>query len=371
MKRILQIIPTLDNGGAEKQLCLLAAGLPRNEFETHVCVLTRTGPREADLRNADVPVSFINKSWKIDPGAYWRLKREITRLQPDLVHTWIFAANSYGRPAALRAGVPRIVAGERCVDRWKAGYEFAIDRHLAKRTDRIATNSSGVVDFYTQHGLPGEKFVVIPNGIEQRPPAEPVSREALLAELDLPADARLIGAVGRLWPQKRYKDLIWASELLRVVRDDTFTLIIGDGPQHWRLQRYVDQVGSHGRVFFLGQRNDVARLLPHFDVFCLTSGYEGQSNALMEAMLAGVPAVASDIPGNRDLVVPEETGFLVPLGDRALLARRINQLLNEPETAARMGEVSRRRMLEHFTVGRMVERHAELYRELIDGQTPG
>ena len=105
---------------------------------------------------------------------------------------------------------------------------MAIDRRLARRTDRIVVNSSGVREFYLEHGLPAEKFVVIPNAI-QPSPAPGVSRDQLLAELRLPPDARLIGAVGRLWPQKRVKDLIWAADLLKVVRDDvTFANLIAN-----------------------------------------------------------------------------------------------------------------------------------------------
>src|SRR5688572_13146562 len=98
--RVLLVIPTLVRGGAEKQLVLLAKGLPRGEFDVHVCVLTHTGPLEADLQAAGIPVTHIGKRWKLDPLAYWRLKREIERLRPDIVHTWLFAANSYGRQAA-------------------------------------------------------------------------------------------------------------------------------------------------------------------------------------------------------------------------------------------------------------------------------
>ncbi len=163
--RILQIIPSLDQAGAEKQMVLLATGLARPEFDVHVCALTRLGPLAEPLREGGIPVESIEKRWKVDPAAYYRLRRLIQRLQPDLVHTWIFAANSYGRQAALGAGVKHVLAGERCVDRWKAWHELAIDRHLARKTDWIVTNSSGVRDFYVEHGLPREKFVIIPNGI--------------------------------------------------------------------------------------------------------------------------------------------------------------------------------------------------------------
>jgi glycosyltransferase involved in cell wall biosynthesis len=364
LKRILQIIPSLDRSGAEKQLALLATHLPRDEFETHVCALTRGGPLEDDLRAAGVPVTVIGKNWKIDPAAYFRLKRHIASLRPDLAQTWLFAANSYGRMAALAGGVQRIVASERCADPWKAWHELAIDRRLARRTDRIVVNSSGVREFYLEHGLPAEKFVVIPNAI-QPAPALGVSRDQLLAELRLPPDARLIGAVGRLWPQKRVKDLIWAADLLKVVRDDVHLLIIGDGPDRQRLARYRRHVRIEDKVHFLGHRDDVPRMMPHFDALWLASGYEGLPNVIMEAMAAAVPVVATDIPGNRDLVIHGETGFLVPVGDRAEIARKTQRLLDDVDLALRLGAAGKARVLSQFGLEAMVDQYASLYRELL------
>ena len=367
MPRILHIIPTLVRGGAEKQLALLAAGLPKDQFDVHVAVLTHTGPLEANLREAGIPVTVIGKRWKVDPFAFSRLKRLIRRLKPDVVHTWLFAANSYGRQAALAAGVKHIVAGERCVDPWKTGLHFAIDRSLARRTERIVTNSSGVKDFYVRHGLPADKFTIISNGIRVGPLVEPLSRDELFKELKLPPAEHLIGIVGRLWPQKRIKDLIWAADLLRTTRDGWHALIVGDGPQRWRLERFRDQNEIAGQVHFLGERNDVPRLMPHFDVLWLGSEYEGQSNAVLEAMAAGVPVVATDIPGNRDLVVPNETGLLLPVGDRFEFARQTHWLLEDAAKRKQMGAAGRERILRDFTVEQMVEKHAALYRELAGG----
>jgi len=362
--RILHVIPTLDRSGAEKQMTLLVRGLPRDEFDVHVCALTRGGPLEADLAQAGIPLTLIGKRWRLDPQAYWRLRRLVRRLRPDLIHTWLFAANSYGRAAGIACGVKCLVAGERCVDPWKGWIELAIDRRLARRTTRIVANSPGVKDFYVGHGLPAEKFVVIPNGIAPAEPS-PATRQEILAELGLPEKCYLAGLVGRLWPQKRVKDAIWAADLLKVIRGDVHLLILGDGPHRARLVMFRDQVRIRDRVHFLGHRNDVLRLMPHFDVFWSTSAYEGQSNAIMEALAAGVPVVATDIPGTRDLVVSGETGYLVPLGDRAAVARNTQRLLNDAALARRMGEAGRQRMLTEFTVEKMVQRHAELYRELL------
>ena len=362
--RLLHVIPTLVRGGAEKQLALLASGLPRSEFDVHVAVLTHSGPYEATLRQAEIPVTVIGKRWKLDPVSYYRLKRHIQHLQPDLVHTWLFAANAYGRQAALAAGVKQVIAGERCVDPWKSSWQLAIDRHLAKRTARIATNSSGVREFYVSRGLPAEKFVVIPNGIAAAADGQPASRDELLAALQLPQGARLIAAVGRLWPQKRVKDLIWAADLLKSTRDDTHLLIIGDGPQRWRLERYCDQNDVTDRVHFLGERGDVPRILPHLDALWLASEYEGQSNAIMEAMSAGVPVIATDIAGNRDLVIDGTTGYLVPVGDRFEFTRRTHWLLEDASLRQRLGAAGRDRIAREFTIEQMVGRHADLYREV-------
>jgi glycosyltransferase involved in cell wall biosynthesis len=361
--RILHIIPTLDSHGAEKQLTLLATGLPRDRFEVHVCALSRGGPYETVLRQAKLPVTVIGKRWKLDPAAFLRLKRHIADLRPDLVHTWLFAANSYGRAAAMAAGVKHIAA-ERCVDQWKVWHEFVIDRFLGRRSERIVANSTAVRDFYVRHGLPAEKFTVIPNGIAPTT-ASSVSRIELLAELDLPAEARLVGAIGRLWPQKRVKELIWAADQLRCVYDHAHLLIIGDGPLRLQLERYARLCEATDRVHFLGTRTDVPRLMPHFDVLWLASGYEGQSNAVMEAMAAEVPVVATDIPANRELVVSGETGYLVPPDSRSAFAKSTLPILEDAALAHRLGAAGKARMLAEFSVAKMVERYVDLYCEIL------
>jgi glycosyltransferase involved in cell wall biosynthesis len=363
-RRILHIIAALDRSSAEKQLSLLAGALPRHEFDVHVAALNRGGELAADLHRAGVPLTVIGQQWKFDPPAWWRLRRHIAHLRPDLVQTWMFTANAYGRTAALSAGVKRIVANERCVDPWKSWQQLAVDRYLARRTAAIIVNSRGVEQFCAEQGLPTAKLRLIYNGIGPAPPSD-VTREALLAELGLPAGARVIGAVGRLWPQKRIKDLIWATDLLHVIREDAHLLVIGDGPQRPALERYARLCHVDERVHFLGIRHDVPRLMPHFDLLWLASGNEGLPNVIMEAMACGRPVVATDVWGNRELVVNNETGFLVPLGDRAALARFANKILDDLPLAERLGAAGRQRIASEFTVAAMVERHAALYRELL------
>ncbi len=364
MIRVLQIIPSLDRAGAEKQFAFLCAGLPRDEFEVHACALTRSGPYAAELSNSDIPLWLIEKKWKADPLAYRRLVRLIRKLKPDVVQTWLFAANAYGRMAALQCRVQAIIGSEQCADPWKRGYQLHIDRWLGRRTSKIVVNGRGVKAFYTSRGVAPSKFVLIENGIESHRPSD-VSRSELFESLGLPTDARIVAAVGRLWPQKRIRDAIWTAELLKNVRDDVHFLIIGDGPQRRALERFRDNVQIDDRVHFLGHREDVPRMIEHFDLFWQTSGYEGMPNSIMEAMAAGVPVIATDIPGNNDLVRDGVTGYLAPVGDTAEFARKTNKLLDDRQLAATMGEAARREMIENYPVEKMVNRHATLFRELV------
>ncbi len=342
---------------------IFITGLPREQFDVHVCALTRGGPCQAELHQAGVPVSVIGKRWRADPQAFWRLVRHVARLKPDLVHTWLFAANAYGYAAARACGVRRVIAAQRCVDPWKGWTELSVDRFLAWHCDCMVANSAGVRDFYVDCGLPAERIRVVPNGVAPAP-ATDASRGQILAELGLPEHSRLVGLVGRLWPQKRVKDAIWAADLLKVIRDDVHLVVIGDGPHRDRLVRFRQQVEIEDKVHFLGHRNDVAHWMPHFDVLWSTSGYEGQSNAVLEAMAAGVPVVATDIAGTRDLVVHGQTGFLVALGHRAGFARWTNQLLDDAALARRLGQAARGRASSEFSVETMVSRYVELYREM-------
>ncbi len=363
--RILQLIPSLDQAGAEKQLSLLVRNLDREIFEVHVGVLTRLGPLEAELRQADIPIHFIGKKWRADPRAYFRLVHLLRELRPQILHTWLFAANSFGRLAAMRCGVPVVIASERCVDLWKASWQFALDRWLSRFTHAIVVNSSGVKEFYVSRGLPEAKIHVIPNAVPVMDKEPQRSKAELLRELGLPAEVRLIATVGRLWPQKRLEDAIWAADLLKVIRADVHLLIFGDGPERERLLRFREKVRIEDRVHFLGHRNDVHDWLPHVEVFWSTSGYEGQSNAILEAMANGLPVVATDIPGTRDLVIHGQTGLLFPVGDRAALARLTQRLLEDPELAKRLGGQAREYGATHFRVEVMVERFTKLYKEFL------
>ncbi|HVW02665.1 MAG TPA: glycosyltransferase [Planctomycetaceae bacterium] len=366
MIRILFVIPTLDRSGAEKQMTLLATRLPAADFQPEVVALTRGGPYADDLARHGIPLTVLNKRLKFDPVALLRLRKLIRTRRPDVVHTWLFAANAYGRLAAGGRRRPRIIVSERCVDTWKAAWQHRVDRWLAARADRLVGNSQSVGDFYRDRGFPAERIRVIPNGIAL-PALDASARARVRGQLGIPDNAPVAIYVGRLARQKRVDDLIWSAELVRCIHADFRFLIVGDGPERPALQRYVRNLQAEHSVLFLGHSSEVAETLQAADQFWLASDFEGQSNSLMEAMSSALPVVASDIPPNRELVDETRTGLLTAVGDRAAFAQAALSLFADSDVARRMGQAGRERMSHEFSVEAMVARYADLYREVVTG----
>ena len=364
MIRLLLVIPTLDRSGAEKQFTLLATRLPKAEFDVRVVALTRGGPYLADLQQSGVPVDILHKRFKLDPIALWRLRRIIRDWQPEIIHSWLFAANSYCRLVAGKRPRVKLIVSERCVDTWKSRRELWLDRRLAARTARLVANSQSVADFYQQAGFPAEKIAIIRNGVEI-PALEPAARRRARAMLQLSESVPVIGSIGRLARQKRLDDVIWAFELVRCLRGEVRLVIAGDGPERARLERFAREIQVDGSVQFLGHRADAAELWPGLDVFWLASDFEGQSNSLMEALAAGIPVVASDIPPNRELVTHGENGFLVPVGDRANFAQVTQRLLDSPELSHQIGAAGRARMAADFSIDAFIASHVMLYQDVL------
>lgn len=361
--RVLLVIPTLDASGAEKQFSLLATGLPRDRFELHVVALTRTGPYEEPIRRAGIPITVLEKRLKADPIAFGRLRRLVADFNPDIVHTWLFAANAYGRLVAKGPKAPRVIVSERCVDTWKSGWQLWLDRKLVTRTAALVANSESVAAFYRENGVPADKIRVIPNGVE---PVQhhPVERGELLKELGLPPDARVVASVGRLAKQKRVDVLVWAMQLLRQLSPNVYHVVIGDGPQ----RRYLEDLAKHFTcddvTRFVGHRSDAWRFFPCFDLFWLASDFEGQSNSLLEAMAAGLPVIVSDIPANRELIEDGHNGYVVRTGDSVAFAQHADRILADPDLARRLGTEARQQVEERHSVARMVEAYGSLYEEV-------
>ena len=362
--RIAFVIPTLDQSGAERQLTLLAKGLPLDEFAVHVIALNRGGPFAEELRAAGISVEVLGKRFRFDPLTYLRLRNSLRAFKPDVVQSFLFAANSYVRLPGIAPSGCKVVVSERCVDSWKSGWQLAMDRRLIGGTNAMTANSISVASFYETVGVPKVLITVIPNAMPSL--HAKYAREQAREILGLRPEDRVVGFSGRLAPQKRLPDLIWGFQLLHQVVENARLVVLGEGPERDSLAAFASQLGCREKIIFTGHRHDAWPLLAALDAFVLPSEFEGMSNSLMEAMSLGVPCVASDIAPNLELITHQETGLVFPLGKGPELAKALKRILQSSELASTLGDAGRLLIETQYSVDQMVNRHRTLYGHLMN-----
>lgn len=361
--RILHIIDRLDCYGPSRQLSLLMHGLPPSQFCNRIGALKVAADLPEELAAVPGKICVLASRGLLDPTWPVRLRRLLLHFRPQIIHGWGRRANLVAALAAVVQQKAALIVSQRC-SLEQCGCIALLQAAMFRRAKKIVVNSAAVWDQCVACGIAKEKTTLISNGVVplQTPP---VSRRQLLAELGLPPNARLVCAGGRLYSHMGIKDAIWAADLLKVVRKDVHLLIVGDGPQRDRLVAFRDQVRIQDKVHFLGCRNDLRWIVAHCDVFWAAGHRSGQPNAILEAMAASVPVVATDVPANKQLLQHDVTGYLIAPGDRAALARLTNRLLDQPEVAERLGRAARDRALAEFSAAKMVARYAQLYQEVL------
>jgi glycosyltransferase involved in cell wall biosynthesis len=278
----------------------------------------------------------------------------------------LWSGNAYGRLAAVGLGIPVVVAAERNVIR-RPAWQRALERALDFVTDRYLVNSSAIVEELAgAGGLPRAKMQVVHNGIDLgRLPAFDPERRRARSALGFDPARRLVAQVGRLEPQKDYPTYLAAAARVAGAVPDVDFLVVGEGRLRAALEGEAARLGIGDRVRFTGVRHDVPALLAAVDVCVLTSLYEGLPNVVIEAMATGAVAVATDVGGARELVVPDETGVIVPVRDPERVAEATIALLHDPERTRRMAVAARARIVERFSVDAMVRRTTAVYDECL------
>ena len=362
MLRVTFVVPTLDRSGAEKQLTMLAVAGHRTAFDADVICLDRAGPFAADLAAAGIPVQCVEKRSRFDPFAIRRLRTMLAKRSPDVVHSWLFASLGYVWLSGWRRPW---VHSLRCVDSWMSRSQRWQFRLFRSGPTAYTANSRAVADWYAGQGLQTQ---TIPNAITC-PSPDSAPGTAFRRELGISDTEKLVVSVGRLAPQKRLDDLVWAFQLLRQTDPRSFLAIVGDGPLLGELRQRTVDLECAERVRFVGHRDQTGPVFAAADAFWLGSDFEGQSNSLMEAMAAGVPVVATSIPPNRELVTHGESGFLVDVGDSAGFAQFTAKLFGDDEVSRRLADAARNRMATSHPVGDMVDAYRELYRRVAASST--
>jgi glycosyltransferase involved in cell wall biosynthesis len=378
--RVATLITRLE-GGAGVLALRGARALDPGAFQ--VTIITGHGNRlldqaaEAGLEVVVEPTLRMPIDPRNDLRALRALDALLRRGQFDVAHTHTAKAGTLGRIAASRASVPRIVHTyhgfpfHEFQSRGRRSAYVAIERRLGRLTDVALCVGTGVAVEAVRRGLIApERVRTIRVAVDSPPGTElpvrtPQARQKARRALGLPAGVAVVGAVGRLTYQKAPEDFLAA--LRRLNRPDVIGVWVGGGELAARVDRLA-AMPTAARVILAGERADVLDILPAFDVFALPSRYEGLPTAVVEAMLCGIPVVATAVNAVSDVVVPGETGLLVPPRRPDLLADAVRYLLDRPAVAARMADAARARLGDRFGEQALRDALMAAY-ELLPGRT--
>jgi glycosyltransferase involved in cell wall biosynthesis len=355
------LIPSLDTGGAERQLVGLAAGMHEAGWRVSVLTFYGGGAFARDLAERGVPVESLERRGRWDLlGFAVRLVRAVRRHRPDILHSYLLAPNIAS--VLTKPFVPgvRVVWGVRASDMNLGHYGrrssliFAVSCRLARFADLIICNSTSGLEHHAERGYPRRKMVVIPNGIDHiRFAPDPVARRAIRTEWGVPDTDLLVGLVGRIDPMKDHATFLRAARLVADQRPDVRFACVGHGSPIARqaLEGLTSELGLVDRVIWAGGRGDLAGVHNAFDLTVSSSAWgEGFPNVVAEAMASGVACVVTDV-GDSGAVVGD-TGWVVPSGHPVELASAISSALGDPGELARRGLRARERVVAEFSEDR-------------------
>jgi glycosyltransferase involved in cell wall biosynthesis len=364
---IVFCITELDPGGAERALVQLVTGLDRQRWQPTVICLAERGELADVLEQAGIPVIALGARGRWQVSVLFRLIRELRRIRPVLLQTYLFHANILGRLAARWVRVPVVVSGIRVAERRSRWYLW-LDRLTQSLVQRHVCVSQGVREFsQAEAGLSPEKLVVIGNGVEFERFTQAIPAER--AEFGLTVDDMVLLTVGRLDPQKGMLELLAAVRLLRTDFPQLKLLVAGEGPLRAELERVMQTEHLQSVVHLLGRRADVPGLYRMADLFVLASRWEGQPNVVLEAMAAGLPIVSTQVEGIDELLNEEESALLVPTGDVAALAGAIKRLIENPVLRKKLAVKAQQKVQADHSWEQTVAQYERLYAELIDEES--
>ena len=373
-RRILQVLEATI-GGTREHVLQIADRLDRERFELSFAFSNLRDPAfglEIErLRESGFAVHVVPMKREIRPvsdaACLWRLWRLMRRERYDIVHTHGTKGGVLGRAAARLAGVPRIIhTGHTFPFQWNPGLKgfiyTVVERLAARSAETIVAVSPGQRNVALQARLcPAGKLAVIENGVDFRRYPAPVDCAAKRRELGLPADCPLVGMAARLARQKGCEHFVDAAAAVLDQRPEVRFLLIGGGELAGRVRGQIARLGISDHVRMLGHRSDMAEIYPLLDVFVLSSLWEGLPYAILEAMAARLPVVASRVPGVEDVVRHGVTGFLTGTEDHHEIAARLLELLGDAGLRKRMGRCGREVVEEHYSIERFIKGLAELY----------
>jgi glycosyltransferase involved in cell wall biosynthesis len=348
--RVLFITPDLEYRGRNKQLHLLAANLPCNEFQIYVAALGTRGPVASSLEFASVPVETLGWARRFNLTPLLRLRRLISAFQPDLIHAW--GPLSVQLTLLTRRQRIPVVASQ--VGR-PVGISSRLQRWWLRYPDRLVASGPSEAEAYHHIGVSSEQLVTIPPGVEIICPEDPDT---------LSSASRLLLALGPLEHAKGYRDAIWIFDILQYLYEDLRLALVGTGPERPRLEQFARDVQAIENIHFTGACESILPWLHQAQVVWVL-GHRGGVNTALQAMAAGRPVLASHRPELAEIIQDGVTGRLASPSDKVSWARATRQLLQDRGTAHALAEAGRQWVRRRFSVQAMVSRFGELYRELV------
>jgi glycosyltransferase involved in cell wall biosynthesis len=362
---ILHVISRLPVGGVENQLLMILKNYDGRKLFPLVCSLSDKGEIGREIEDSGIEVISLNKlkhrfDWTIVKDIYNLIKTKNVKI----VRTHQYHANLYGRLAAWLAHVPCIIASVHnvyTID--KKIHRRIINKFLARFTDKVVAVSNAVKKEVVKYdGLTEEKVIVIYNGIDINRFLN-TTGNLIRSELGLSQEVPIIGTIGRLTPQKGQKYLLEAVSRLKEKFPQIVLLVAGDGPLRDELKNYATSLGIMENAIFLGTRRDIPSILSAVDIFVLSSVWEGLSNALIEAMAACKPIIATDIPPNREIL--EKVGILIPPENSDAIADSIEFLLHNKTLADNLCTAAKERALSSFNIKTTVKQYTDLFEDIM------
>lgn len=365
--RVLHLMTSFEIGGTERQAVELLKHLNPERYDVRLAVIRNEGPfyREIEPRFPDVPEFPLTSFYNANAiKQLVRLRRLMKRERIDILHTHDFYSGLIGGAAARLAGV-RVLAAQRHLKLSDRRVHQVGMRLIHWLAHRILVNSEAIRERILEHDHSlQEKIVIVRNGVEQATVSRAQAREVISRELGTSADATLIGIAARLQPVKGHRFFLEAAASVLREQPNAHFVLVGDGPLRPVIEKHATHLGIADRVHLLGDRTDVTQLISAFDLLVLSSLHEGLPNAVMEAMAARVPVVATAVGGTKELISDGETGYLAAPGNPSALADRILFALRDPNSANVVAAASAR-ITNTFGMDRMVESVGQLYDELM------
>jgi glycosyltransferase involved in cell wall biosynthesis len=366
MIKILFVIGQLGYGGAERQLVYLASNLDRNKYQVLVCSLSDNVPLKKELDAAAIETVVIPQVMKPDLTRPLKLFKIAKLFQPDLIHSYLFVADTWSRIVGRILNVPVIIS-ERSSQYTEPQIHKILKKLLRSFGDALIANSEeGAKKVLKNCEFEKDVIFIVHNGIDVN---QFMFLDKTLIKKDyyqfgLNRNERIIGVVANLKPEKNHEMLLNAFCFIKKRIPNSKLLCIGEGPRKDELVVLSKSLGIEDSVVFAGRRDDIPECLSLMDVLVLPSKWEGCPNVILEAMAANVPVVATDVGGVGEIVKDGKTGWLVQPDDPQELALKIAYVFNNPVLVKSVCKQAYEYVQKNHSIQRLVNKTTIVYEQL-------